>query len=192
MTTELEQRRETQALQDAAREAAGGFAYNRRQLLESIGKDAENVISGFDRTQESQRLSDTIRDSVAMVGLVEVTAISLGLILKAVLTTAAADATGILAAGLLGMLGLAIIPFRRSQAKKELRSKVTGLRSEMRSVLTESFHQELERASNRLLESIAPYKRFVLAEDQRLQEARARLQTNVDRLEQLRIELGGA
>lgn len=191
MTTELEQRRETQALQDAAREAASGFAYNRRQLLESIGKDAETVISGFNRTEESQRLSETIRDSVAMVGLVEVSAISLGLILKAVLTTAAADATGILAAGLLGMLGLAIIPFRRGQAKKELRSKVASLRNEMRSVLSDSFQSELERASTRLRESIAPYKRFVLAEDERLHETRDLLRVNVDRLEQLKIELGG-
>jgi small GTP-binding protein len=191
MTTELEQRRETDALQDAAKEAASGFAYNRRQLLESIGKDAEHVIAGFNRSEESQRLTDTVRDSVALVGLVEVSAISLGLILKAVLTTAAADATGILAASLLGVLGFAIIPFRRGQAKKELRNKVNALKSEMRDVLRASFEQELERACSRLREAIAPYRRFVLTEDHQLQETQTSLRSVLERFEQLKTELGG-
>jgi hypothetical protein len=61
----------------------------------------------------------------------------------------------------------------------------------MRSVLSDSFQSELERASSRLRESIAPYKRFVLAEDERLHETRDLLRVNVDHLEQLKIELGG-
>ncbi len=191
MTSELEQRRETDTLQDAAKEAASGFAYNRRQLLESIGKGAEHVIAGFNRSEESQRLTDAVRDSVALVGLVEVSAISLGLILKAVLTTAAADATGILAAGLLGLLGFAIIPFRRGQAKKELRSKINSLRTEMRSVLRGSFEQELERASSRLREAIAPYRRFVLTEDHHLQDTQARLRAVLEGIERLKTELEG-
>jgi hypothetical protein len=190
MTTELEQRQETGALREAAKEAAGGFAYNRRQLLESIGKQAEHVISSFDRVEESQRLSDTVRDSVALVGLVEIGAISLGLILKAVLTTAAADATGILAAGLLGVLGFAIIPFRRGRAKKELRKKVEALRLELRIAVRSSFEQELDRAINRLREAIAPYRRFVITEDRQLQDIQTRLKSIVARLETLRTGLG--
>jgi len=113
------------------------------------------------------------------------------LILKAVLTTAAADATGILAAGLLGLLGFAIIPFRRGQAKKELRSKINSLRTEMRSVLRGSFEQELERASSRLREAIAPYRRFVLTEDHHLQDTQARLRAVLEGIERLKTELEG-
>jgi small GTP-binding protein len=189
MTEELERRRETDALQDAAREASGGFAYNRRQLLDSIGKDADQVIQSFDRSLEARRLTDSVRESVALVGLVEVGAISLGLILKAVLTTAAADATGILAAGLLGVLGLAIIPLRRAKAKRELREKLGNLRDELRQALSENFNTELERTSNRLREALAPYRRFVLSEKEQLAGIQERLETILKRLENLKTEI---
>jgi len=189
MTDELERRRETDALQDAAREASGGFAYNRRQLIDSVGKDAEHVIQSFDRELEARRLTESVRESVALVGLVEVGAISLGLILKAVLTTAAADATGILAAGLLGVLGLAIIPYRRGRAKKELREKLGALRDELREALGQSFAKELERTSNRLREAIAPYRRFVLSENEQLQTIRTNLDAILSQLDQLEAEI---
>jgi small GTP-binding protein len=125
MADELGRRKETEALRDAAKQAASGFAYNRRQLLDSVGTQADQVITSFDQKAEAARLTDSVRESVALVGLVEVGAISLGLILSAVLTTAAADVTGILAAGVLGILGLAVIPYRRNQAKREFRQKMS-------------------------------------------------------------------
>jgi small GTP-binding protein len=189
MTDELERRRETDALQDAAREASGGFAYNRRQLLDSVGRDADDVIQTFDRELEAKRLIETVRESVALVGLVEVGAISLGLILKAVLTTAAADATGILAAGLLGVLGLAIIPYRRGRAKKELREKLGALREELREALGASFEKELDRTANRLREAIAPYRRFVLAEKEQLLTIESNLDGILNQLGELKTEI---
>ena len=100
--------------------------------------------------------------------LVEVSAIGLGLLLKALLVGATADATGLLAAGILGILGLAILPYRRGVAKRELRKKLEDLRDRLRQVLRESFKRELEQSVNRLREAIAPYRRFVLSEEGRL------------------------
>ena len=74
----------------------------------------------------------------------------------------------ILAAGLLGVLGLTIIPFRRGQAKRELRKKMSDLQETLRNVLVESFTRELERAVNRLNEALAPYRRFVRSEEEQL------------------------
>ncbi len=166
---DLGRRQETGALQDAASKAAGGFAYNRRQLLEGLGAQADHVIEGYDRQAEAARLTAAVQDSVAMVGLVEFGAIGLGLVLKAILTTAAADATGILAAGVLGVLGLAVIPWRRGVAKREFRRKMEELRTQLTSTLTRSFSRELEQALTRIRESLAPYRRFVIAEESRLE-----------------------
>jgi hypothetical protein len=185
MSEELSRRRETDTLQDAAREAAGGFAYNRRQLIDSVGIQSERVITGFDKKAESMRMASTFQESVAMVGLVEVSAVGLGLILKALLVTATADATGILAAGVLGVLGLAIIPWRRGVAKREMRLKMEELRDRLRRVLTESFSLEMERSGKRLKEAIAPYRRFVIGEEQRLLEIHEALATNEMRLNTL-------
>jgi small GTP-binding protein len=168
MAEELGRRQETDALRDAAREAASGFAYNRRQLLEGLGTQAEQVIANFDKKEEAARLAATVQESVAMVGLVEVGAISLGVLLKALLVGATADATGILAAGVLGVLGFAIIPIRRGIAKREMRKKMEDLRDRLNQVLEKSFGRELEQSTGRLREAVAPYRRFVLGEQARL------------------------
>jgi small GTP-binding protein len=176
MSDELSRRKDTELLQEAARQAAGGFAYNRRQLIDSVGAQADQVIGGFDKRAESKRLADAIQESIALVGLVEVGAISLGLVLNALLATAAADLTGILAAGILGVLGLAIIPYRRGVAKKELRKKMDDLRQSLSTALSDSFDREIERSVSRLTEAIAPYRRFVLSEESRLLQIRGAIE----------------
>jgi small GTP-binding protein len=187
---ELGRRRETSALHEAAQEVAGGFVYNRRQLLESLGAQAEGVIRGYDRTAEGERLTSAVQESVAMVGLVEVGAIGLGLLLKALLTTAAADATGLLAASVLGVLGLAVIPWRRGIAKREFRRKMEALRQRLAATLEESFRSELGRGLERLRQAIAPYRRFVLEEEDRLQRVAAGLDEVTGRLAALESAVG--
>jgi small GTP-binding protein len=189
MAEELSNRRETEVLRQAAQEATGGFAYNRRQLLDTLGSQAERVVGSFDRQAEAGRLASTFQESVAMVGVVEVGAVGLGLVLKALLVGATADATGILAAGVLGLLGLAIIPYRRGVAKRELRTKMEAIRSQLRKVLSASFGQELERSLNRLREAIAPYRRFVLDERGHIQGIVTVLEDAEKELQALQTEI---
>jgi len=189
---ELGRRRETSALRDVAQEVAGGFAYNRRQLLESLGAQAEGVIGGYDRAAEGERLTAAVQESIAMVGLVEVGAIGLGLVLKALLTTAAADATGLVAASVLGVLGLAVIPWRRGIAKREFRSKMEALRQRLAATLEESFRSELGRGLARLRQAMAPYRRFVLEEEGRLQRVATGLDEVSGRVAALESLLGQA
>jgi small GTP-binding protein len=179
---ELGKRKETQALHEAAQEASGGFAYNRRQLLEGLGAQAEGVIRSYNRTVEAERLTSAVQESVAMVGLVEVGAVGLGLVLKALLTTAAADATGVLAASLLGVLGLAVIPWRRGVAKRQFREKMAALRERLGATLKESFTHELGQGMDRLRQALAPYKRFVSEEGECLRGVEAGLAEVSDRL----------
>jgi small GTP-binding protein len=173
--SELGRRKETSALHEAAQEAAGGFVYNRRQLLASLGVQAEDIIRGYDRTAESERLTAIVRESVAMTGLVEIGAVGLGLVLKILLTTAAADATGLIAAGVLGILGLAVIPWRRGVAKRDFRRKMEALRNQLAATLEENFRNELSRGLERLRQAMAPYRRFVEEEEGRLRVVTAGL-----------------
>jgi hypothetical protein len=189
MADELGRRKETEALRDAAKQAASGFAYNRRQLLDSVGTQADTVVASFNQKAEATRLTESVRESIALVGLVEVGAISLGLILKAVLTTAAADATGLLAAGVLGVLGLTIIPYRRGVAKREFRKKMTELQISLRQVLTDNFEIELSRSVSRLREAIAPYRSFILNEEEQLKRVLTELQDTETELQSLEEEI---
>jgi hypothetical protein len=116
----------------------------------------------------------------------------LGLLLKVLLTTAAADATGLVAASVLGVFGLAVIPWRRGIAKREFRRKMEALRTRLAATLEENFHSELGRGLERLRQAMAPYRRFVLAEEDRLQRVAAGLDDVSGRLAALELAVDEA
>jgi small GTP-binding protein len=189
MGQELGRRQRTEFLHGAAEEAASGFEYNRRQLLENIGRAASQVVARYDRSFEARKLAEDVQDSLAQVALVEVGAVGLGVLLKALLVSATADATGILAAGVVGALGLAIIPYKRSRATADLRAKVDRLRDQLHAVLNNAFHEEIDRSGVRLREAMEPYSRFVRAEHSRLMNLQGELAAIQDELRSVRAEL---
>jgi len=155
------------------------FHVERTRLIDSVGREAQRVVDSYDRTREAAALAESARNAVATAAAVGAGALGLGALVTIVATTAAADVTGVVLAGVLGTLGLFVIPARRRKAKAELRAKITGMRETLARALREEFERELRRSSERLAESIAPYSRFVRAEQQSLTTARdeiARLQ----------------
>jgi hypothetical protein len=149
-------------------QVGGPFEFNRRALLDSVGRAAKDVVLTYDREAESRQLAQGVRDAVAGAALVQVGAVGLGAVLLAVLHGALLDFTGVLSAGALAVVGLLIIPAKRRRAKNDLREKLEDLRQRLMSVMGEEFEQELARSLQRLREAIAPYTRFVRAEQQKL------------------------
>jgi small GTP-binding protein len=149
-------------------QVGGPFEYNRRQLLESVGRAAKEAVRTYDREAEARKLAQSVRDAVAGAALIQVGAVGLGAVLIALLHTALADFTGILAAGTLAVVGLLIIPAKRRRAKNDLNSKLEDLRQRLMEAMTEEFERELAHSLQRLREAIAPYTRFVRAEQQKL------------------------
>ncbi len=186
---ELGRRQRTEFLGSAAAEAAGGFEYNRRELLDSVGKAAQDIVAKYDREVESQTLVEGVQDALAQTALAGVGAVSLGVILHAILASAAADATGILAAGVVGALGLAILPYKKSQAKKDLREKTDELRARLRSSLETEFNEQIDRSVERLREAIGPYSRFIRGEHERLQSLQAEMDEITRTLNELRARI---
>ncbi len=190
LARQLGQRHRTEFLEDAAAEAAGGFEYNRRHLLQSVGRSAAEVVARYDSSREARELEEKVGQSLAMVGIAEVGAIGLGAALTVALHGALFDATGILAAGLVGLAGLGIIPYRRNEAKKTLREKIDKLRTQLHRVLNEAFNQEADRSNKRLRDSVDPYSRFVRTEHEKLTEVRTELTATQEQLRELRKQLG--
>ena len=156
-------------------QVGGPFEYNRRQLLDSVGRAAKEVVMTYDREAEARKLASGVRDAVAGVALMQVGAVGLGALLIAILHTALADFTGILAAGALAVVGLLIIPAKRRRAKSDLYNKLEDLRLRLMAAMTEEFERELARSLQRLREAIAPYTRFVRAEQGKLTRIEADL-----------------
>ena len=151
------------------------FDFDRTRLLESVGRMAQRSVETYDREGEANRLADSVQVAVAGTALAEVGAIGLGAVLTHLAVTAAADFTGILAAGTVAVLGFFIIPNRRSAAKKDLTEKIATMREQLMSSLTAQFDREIEGSLRRIDEAIGPYTRFVRAERDMLTQAREEL-----------------
>ncbi len=170
-------------------QVGGPFEYNRRQLLDSVGQAAKKVVMTYDREAEARELAQGVRDAVAGVALIEVGAVGLGAILLAILHGALLDFTGVLSAGALAVVGLLIIPAKRRRAKNDLNDKLEDLRQRLMKAMGEEFEQELAHSLQRLREAIAPYTRFVRAEQQKLTRIEGELNEISALLGQLRSRI---
>jgi hypothetical protein len=170
-------------------QVGGPFEYNRRQLLDSVGRAAKEVVMTYDREAEARKLAEGVRDAVAGAALMQVGAVGLGAVLVVLLHTALADFTGILAAGTLAVVGLLIIPAKRRRAKSDLHDKLEDLRQRLMDSMTEEFERELSRSLQRLREAIAPYTRFVRAEQQKLSRIEGELSEVSASLAQIRTRI---
>ena len=171
-------------------EVGDSFEYNRSQLLQSVGKNAIDIVQRYDREYESQQLALSLQGAVAQTAAVEVGALGLGAAAVAIATTAAADITGVTAALLIAGLGLFILPNRRRKAREEFRGKTEALRERLGEVVRRQFDTEIERSVERMREAIAPYTRFVRIEHARMTEALSTLSEITEDVESLRAEIG--
>ena len=165
------------------------FNYNRQALLDSVGRVSREVIGGYDRERESRTIADEVQGAFATTALAEAGAIGLGTLVVTVVTGAAADLTGILLATALAVGGFYVIPRKRRQAQREFRQRVEQLRSRLRDGLTRQVHHEVTQSTDRVNEAIAPYRRFVHSQQQRINEARGELVATEDALLRLRGEI---
>lgn len=172
-------------------QVGGSFDLNRSRLLDSVGRTAQRSIETYDKDAEASRMAESVQVAVAGTALVEVGALGLGAVLTHLAVTAAADFTGILAAGTIAALGLFIIPNRRHEAKKELREKIEELREKLMTGLTGQFDREIDASQRRIEEAIAPYTRFVRAERDKLTQVRGELKEITDGLARLRSRVEG-
>jgi small GTP-binding protein len=165
---------------------AAGFEDQRARLIDETRRASQGALDHYDRDLESSRLADSVRVAVAGTAALQVGALGLGTIVTMVASTAAVDATGILAAGALSAIGLLVLPARRAGAKSELRAKVEEVRTRLLAALVVQFDQERARSLQRLQEAVAPYTRFVRSERARLDEADAELRRIGDGLGRVR------
>ncbi|NJD58160.1 MAG: dynamin [Anaerolineales bacterium] len=169
--------------------AGGSFHYDREKLIEGVGREAQRVVEGYDREVEARLMAEGAQTAVAALAATEVGAIGLGALIAVLATTAAADATGILLASVIALLGLFIIPAKKRQAKVELRQKIADLRQQLTQSLRTQFEREMERGILNIQDAIAPYSRFVRAEQGKLEQVQSKLDETKNGLEKLKVQV---
>jgi small GTP-binding protein len=157
----------------------------RRALIESVGKTAQTIVETYDRNQEASELAGHVETAVAQVALIEAGAVGLGALVAFAITSSALDITGILAAGVLAVVGFFIIPYKRKQAKERFKEKMETLREKLLAALTTQFNHEAENGVTRMKEGVAPYTRFVRGELDQVEKAQRQLEGVRQRISEL-------
>ncbi|MCP4360924.1 MAG: dynamin, partial [Chloroflexi bacterium] len=145
----------------------GSLAYDRARLIDSIGSATERAVKTYDREREAEQIAEAARNAVVSTGLAGV-GVGLGVAIAAAAHLVWIDVTGILASVTAAALGLFILPSRRRKAKKELEEKLDDMRRRLVANLTDQFNREMRRGAQRIEDTIAPFARFVRAEDEKL------------------------
>ncbi|MGH9176236.1 MAG: dynamin family protein, partial [Vicinamibacterales bacterium] len=168
---------------------ASGFQYDRQKLINTVGRVANKAVESYDREREAAQMADSVRNAVAGAALAQAGAIGLGAMVTALATTTAADVTGILAAGAIAVLGMFVIPSKRAQAKSQLRDRIERMRSELLTNLRAQFQREVERSVRGVMDAVAPYTRFVRAENEKLTSLNAEHDRISRELARIRTEI---
>ncbi len=185
----VDRRRLAQHQEEMLGEVPTSFSYNRQALLESVGRVSREVVGGYDREAEARAIANEVQGTFATTALAQAGAIGLGTLVVTVVTGAAADVTGILLAAALAVGGFWVIPRKRRQAIKDFQQRIGDLRTRLRDGMTRQVHQEISQSTERVNEAIAPYRRFVQSQQQRINEARAELVATEDALVRLRGDI---
>jgi small GTP-binding protein len=180
------QRRRAQNIDHLVGESYVPREARRRELIDTVGGTVQSIVSTYDRDQEARELAASVETAVAQTALLEAGAVGLGTLVSVAVLSSSLDITGILAAGMLAVLGLFVIPFRRQKAKENFKEKMNLLRSKLLNALTTQFNNERENVIERMKEGVAPYTRFVRSERERIESAEASLSAMRQELSALR------
>lgn len=187
----IDRRRLNKYADELIGEVGSQFRYDRRSMLDSVSRRAQEEVDRYDMETHARDLSLSVRNAVAGVAVAEAGAVGLGALVVAAASTAAVDVTGILAASVVAGLGLVILPARRRKAKQEFHKRSEELRERLGQVMREQFEHELSRSIARIQDAIAPYTRFVRASQAKLEHLDSELGGIRNDLRALRREIGG-
>jgi small GTP-binding protein len=168
----------------------GSFSEDRTRLLQSVGREAQRVVDGYDRRHESEQIADSARTAVAATAAVGAGAVGLGALVSLAATTAAADVTGLLMASVMAALGFLIIPARRRKARTAIRERVSTLIADLGNALSGEFRKAQERSGQRFADAVGPYARFVRGERSRWEGLRTNLTALRGRIAELMAQVG--
>ena len=162
------------------------FHFDRRRMIDSVGREAQQVIDGYDRQKEASELADGARNAVATAAAVGAGAVGLGAIVTIAASTAAADVAGLVMASVLAAVGFFVIPAKRKKGNDEMRKKIAEVRQKLGESLRAQFTKEVGLSSERIRGSIAPYSRYVRAEGEKLEGTEKELAAVASELTSLR------
>jgi small GTP-binding protein len=189
VTAKLAERRRQHASRILGGDDRGTFSADRVRLMDSVGREALRVVESYDKHREGEKIANDARTAVAAAAAAGGAAVGLGALVTIAASTVAADITGILMASVLAALGFLVLPAKRRQAKTTLQKQVSALRAQLTTALRSEFDRAREGSAARIAEAVAPYARFVKAEESRWSTARTEFAALRERTREFLVRL---
>jgi small GTP-binding protein len=141
------------------------FVYNREEVFNSIMRETRRKIEGFNVQEEARRILEQARGAASKFLGLEAVAVGVGAVAVTLASTVALDVTGgFIAAGVLAVLGLILLPAQKKKAIGEFTARVEALREDLRGAVTAQLDAEVAAILAKVGESIAPYEELVASE----------------------------
>lgn len=169
--------------------AAQQISLERQKIITSINREAQRIVEQFDRDAEANQIAEEAQMAVTASAAVEVSALGLGALVTLLATTASADLTGILLAGLTAALGFFIIPAKKKQTKNQFSRSLADLRKKLADTMQAEFAHQVDSIIENIETTIQPYSRFIRTEESRLMDAAGQLADLSSKGRQLRLEI---
>src|SRR5204863_1868217 len=186
------QKRDAVAPDGARGRLEAAFSEDRRTVLRTLMRTTRDVLRRHDHQREAEQLAGAVRDTVTRAGLVEAGALGLGAVTMAIVGSAAADVTGLVAAGALAGLGLYLLPLKRRRVERQFQERTDDLRQTLATALRQEFESSLNASLARVRHAVAPYEAFVESEIEMLETDAKELERLAGALGRLRGEIDAA
>jgi len=147
------------------------FNLERQKIISTINREAQRIVEKYNKDDQASQIAEEAQTAVAASAAIEVGAIGLGTLVTLLATTASADLTGILLAGLTATLGFFIIPAKKRQTRNSFSKQIDLLRENLSSTLLNEFTHQIDGINENIHNTIQPYSRFIQTEDERLKSA---------------------
>ena len=137
----------------------------RFQVLSKLNDDVKGVMRSFNRDEEAGRLQELVQSSLLQAAAVEASAVTVGGLVAAHLIP---DPTfGVATAGALAVMGTLVVPVHRRRMQSRFNKQIEKLRNELDDALEVRMEREVRKLSEKILESVAPFARFVKVEEEK-------------------------
>ncbi|MBX5493033.1 MAG: dynamin family protein [Chloroflexi bacterium] len=186
---QIEQRQAIHPLGTPAERPLSGVERDRRALLGGIAATAREVVLRHDHPREAEELAVAVRTAVTQATLLEAGAIGFGALTLALVGSAAADVTGLLASSVIAGLGLYVLPLQKRRVTQRFHERTEQLRTALDRALRDAFAREVDRALDRIRGALAPYDRFARVEYERAARLAETLETRRAELAALRARI---
>ena len=149
------------------------FVPRRVEIVAAFRKVAQRATAGSDREEAAQKMSASATQGLIQTAALQASAVGVGGAM--VLAGSVFDVTALLTTGGLAVLGLAVVPYRRREAKEQIRSSMDTARAELKAAMTADFNAEVANYQMQVEGACRPFTTFVEHEYDEAQVSQQRL-----------------